>query len=97
MNPSDFTIGIEEEYLLVDRASRDLASDPPAAMMSECQALLERQVSPEFLRAQIEVGTTVCHTVAEARSQLAHLRRVVSSSAACMSMSAWPIRSCGST
>jgi len=82
LNPSDFTIGIEEEYLLVDRASRDLASDPPAAMMSECQALLERQVSPEFLRAQIEVGTTVCHTVAEARSQLAHLRRVVADVAA---------------
>ena len=29
MSTPDFTIGIEEEYLLVDKASRDLASDPP--------------------------------------------------------------------
>lgn len=78
----DFTIGIEEEYLLVDRASRDLASDPPPGMLSECQALLQGQVSPEFLRAQIEVGTTVCQTLGEARGQLAHLRRSVADVAA---------------
>ncbi len=82
MSTPDFTIGIEEEYLLVDRASRDLASDPPAAMLSECQALLQGQVSPEFLRAQIEVGTTVCENLGEARSQLAHLRRSVADVAA---------------
>jgi carboxylate-amine ligase len=78
----DFTIGIEEEYLLVDRASRDLASDPPPGMLSECQALVQGQVSPEFLRAQIEVGTTVCQTLGEARGQLAHLRRNVADVAA---------------
>ena len=77
MSTPDFTIGIEEEYLLVDRSSRDLASDPPPGMLSECQALLQGQVSPEFLRAQIEVGTTVCQTLGEARAQLAHLRRSV--------------------
>jgi glutamate---cysteine ligase / carboxylate-amine ligase len=78
----DFTIGIEEEYLLVDRSSRDLASDPPPGMLSECQALLQGQVSPEFLRAQIEVGTTVCESLGEARGQLAHLRRSVADVAA---------------
>jgi len=78
----DFTIGIEEEYLLVDKASRDLASDPPPGMLSECQALLQGQVSPEFLRAQIEVGTTVCQTLGEARGQLAHLRLSVADVAA---------------
>jgi carboxylate-amine ligase len=77
MTEPTFTIGIEEEYLLVDRASRDLASDPPPEMMRECQALLEGQVSPEFLRAQIEVGTTVCRSVADARAELARLRRTV--------------------
>ena len=82
MSTPDFTIGIEEEYLLVDRSSRDLASDPPAAMLSECQALLQGQVSPEFLRAQIEVGTTVCQTLGDARGQLAHLRRCVADVAA---------------
>ncbi len=82
MNTPDFTIGIEEEYLLVEKASRDLASDPPPGMLSECQALLQGQVSPEFLRAQIEVGTTVCQTLGEARGQLAHLRRSVADVAA---------------
>ena len=82
MSRPDFTIGIEEEYLLVDRSSRDLASDPPPGMLSECKALLQGQVSPEFLRAQIEVGTTVCETLGEARGQLAHLRRSVADVAA---------------
>lgn len=73
-----FTIGIEEEYLLVSRDSRDLASDPPAEMVEECGRELEAgAVSPEFLRAQIEVGTRVCGTVAEARAALGDLRRRV--------------------
>jgi len=77
MTEPSFTVGIEEEYLLVDRASRDLASDPPPEMMAECQRRLAGQVSPEFLRAQIEVGTTACAGVAAARAELAHLRRTV--------------------
>ncbi|HUO81800.1 MAG TPA: carboxylate-amine ligase [Gammaproteobacteria bacterium] len=73
----DFTVGIEEEHLLVDRETRDLANDPPAAMLEECAYLCEGQVSPEFLRAQIEVGTRVCNTIDEARWDLARLRRVI--------------------
>ncbi len=73
----DFTLGIEEEYLLVDRATRDLAADPPKSFMAEIEGLLEGQVSPEFLRSQIEVETRVCTTIAEARAELAHLRRTV--------------------
>ncbi len=76
--PPSFTLGIEEEYLLVSRDTRDLATEPPAALMEECVATLQAQVSPEFLRAQIEVGTTVHQTPAEARADLARLRRVVS-------------------
>ncbi len=72
-----FTVGIEEEYLLVDRASRDLVSEPPASMMAECEARLSGQVSPEFLRSQIEVGTRVCRDMGEARADLAHLRATV--------------------
>ncbi len=71
------TVGIEEEYLLVDRASRDLASDPPAAMLEECEALLEGRVRPEFMRAQIEVATRPCKGVREARAELAQLRATV--------------------
>jgi carboxylate-amine ligase len=72
-----FTMGIEEEYLLVDRETRDLATDPADTMMRECEQLSAGQVSPEFLRAQIEVGTKICKTVAEARADLARLRSVI--------------------
>jgi len=72
-----FTIGVEEEYLLVDLETRDLVTDPPPTMLAECQALLEGQVSPEFLRSQIEVGTRVCTTLAEVRAELSRLRSVV--------------------
>ena len=72
-----FTIGIEEEYLLVDRTTRDLAQEPPPALLAKCEEALRGQVSPEFLRSQIEVGTRVCTSIQEARDQLAHLRATV--------------------
>ena len=82
MAEPEFTLGIEEEYFLVDRATRDVVEDPPAAMLADCEALLAGQVSPEFLRSQIEIGTRVCHTLAEARADLRHLRRTVAEVAA---------------
>ncbi len=72
-----FTVGIEEEYLIVDRESRDLVRDLPDAVMLECEERLAGQVSPEFLRSQIEVGTKVSNTLHEARDDLAMLRRTV--------------------
>lgn len=73
----DFTVGIEEEYLLVDRATRDLATKPPPEFMRECERLLADQVTAELLRSQIEVGTRVCHNLAEARADLVQLRGTV--------------------
>jgi carboxylate-amine ligase len=72
-----FTVGIEEEYLLVNPETRDLDIDPPAAMLRECSELGEGQVTPEFLRSQIEVGTRVCRTMSEARTDLKKLRKIV--------------------
>ncbi len=77
-----FTVGIEEEYLLVDRKTRDLCAEPPPAMMAECEKRLTDQVSPEFLRAQIEVGTRVCRSISEARADLSRLRATVADVAA---------------
>lgn len=77
-----FTVGMEEEYLLVDLKTRDLAGDPPPEMMKECEALLQGQVMPEFLRAQIEVATRPCASMREARADLARLRRTVAEVAA---------------
>ena len=77
-----FTIGIEEEYLLVDRTSRDLAREMPKALFTEARKALRGQVSREFLKAQIEVGTRVHKTPAEAGRDLAILRRTVAGLAA---------------
>jgi len=72
-----FTVGIEEEYLLVELDTLDVASDPPAELLKELSERGGGQVSPEFLRSQIEVGTRVCHTLREAREDLAALRSLV--------------------
>ncbi len=72
-----FSIGIEEEYLLVDRQTRDLVARAPDGLMSACETALEGQVSPEFLQCQIEVGTHVCETLGEARHDLARLRSAI--------------------
>jgi len=77
MREPSFTIGIEEEYKLVDRKTRNLISQVPETMLPECKARLKDQVSPEFLQCQIEVGTKVCKNLTEARSDLAYLRRTV--------------------
>lgn len=79
MKEPTFSIGIEEEYMLVNKDSRDLISQAPKTMLLDCEALLEGQVSPEFLQCQIEVGTRVCHNLNDARDDLAYLRRTVSS------------------
>lgn len=73
-----FTIGIEEEYLLVDRETRDLVTTPDPAMWKGLREVLGPQVGPEFLKAQIEVGTQKSRTLQEAHQDLARLRRELS-------------------
>jgi carboxylate-amine ligase len=73
-----FSLGIEEEYFLVDRDTRDVVAEPPASILAECRSLLHHHVVAEFLESQIEVSTGVCANVAAARADLAHLRETVS-------------------
>jgi carboxylate-amine ligase len=56
MDEPSFTVGIEEEYLIVDRETRDLIKSPPPAMWEALGEVLGHQVTYEFLKAQIEVG-----------------------------------------
>ncbi len=76
-NEPQFTIGVEEEYLLVDKETRALVVDPPKSLLAECEELLGGQVTTELLQSQIEVGTKVCQNVQEAREDLARLRRSI--------------------
>jgi glutamate---cysteine ligase / carboxylate-amine ligase len=78
----EFTLGIEEEYFLVDKTTRNVVGDPPDGMLAECEALLGAQVSPEFLRSQIEIGTRVCASLADARTDLRRLRGTIAAVAA---------------
>ncbi|HJQ77942.1 MAG TPA: carboxylate-amine ligase [Acidimicrobiia bacterium] len=78
MERPEFTIGIEEEYLVVDRETRDLFQKPPQEMWDALGEVIGSQVTQEFLQAQIEVGTKVCAKVSEAREDLAGLRRDLS-------------------
>jgi carboxylate-amine ligase len=77
----NFTLGIEEEYLLVDLDTLEL-SEAPKALMEACERDLQGKVSPEFLQCQIEIGTRVCTTIDEARDDLRRLRAVVARHAA---------------
>jgi carboxylate-amine ligase len=73
-----FTVGVEEEYLLVDRDSGDLVSDPSPDMWIAAQKALGVRVVPEFLRAQIEVATNVNDDAVQAGAELATMRSTLS-------------------
>jgi carboxylate-amine ligase len=76
------TLGIEEEYLLVDCETRAVASEPPAELFANLHERTEGHAFPEFLRSQVEVITPVCRSVGEARASVVALRRVVIEEAA---------------
>jgi len=85
-NRNPFTIGVEEEYLLVDPVSRELVSDPGAqsAVLSRLDAEIGADIgfgTKEFLRAQVEVGTAVCESIPELRDCLRRLRGAVAAAA----------------
>ena len=69
-----FTLGVEEEYLLVDMETGDLASDPSESLIDECVRELGEQVTNEFLQPQVEIGTSVCTDIGEVRQELRRLR-----------------------
>jgi carboxylate-amine ligase len=76
------TLGMEEEYLLVDVESRAVTSDPPAELFAALHDRTNGHAFPEFLRSQVEVATPICRTVSEARESIIGLRQVVIEEAA---------------
>ncbi|MCP4011081.1 MAG: carboxylate-amine ligase [Proteobacteria bacterium] len=77
-----FTLGIEEEYMLVHPETGDLVREAPESLMPAMREKLGDQVTPEFLQCQVEVGTRVCQNVSEAREDLSRLRKNVAAVAA---------------
>ena len=76
------TLGIEEEYLIVDRETRDLVREPDAGFLAACAELLGEQVTGEYLQCQVEVGTKPHKRVRDARDDLVGLRKGISEAAA---------------
>ena len=73
-NGPKFTLGVEEEYLLVDKDTRALVIDPPDELMEEYERRLGIQVATELMRSQVEIGTKVCANVQQVRDELVRLR-----------------------
>src|SRR5919112_1323641 len=72
-----YTLGIEEEFQIVDPQTRELRSRV-SEMLDEGRMLLGEQVKPEMIQAQIEVGTGICRNIQEARRDITRLRSIVS-------------------
>jgi len=72
----DFTLGIEEEFQIIDPVTRELRSHI-TEMMDEGRMLLGEQVKPEMHQSMIEVGTGICANIQEARADVIKLRRTV--------------------
>lgn len=77
------TLGVEEEFFLVDPNTRDLVADPDPGILAACEKNSgPHKVVTEFLRSQIETNTRVCTSIAEVRTALMEARRIVSEGAA---------------
>ena len=57
---NEFTIGVEEEYMVVDPVTRELASHDQKIVSGAQKILLEDQVKAEMHQAVVEVGTKIC-------------------------------------
>lgn len=76
MQLEDLTIGIEEEYQIIDPETRELTSYIQE-FLEQGHIVLKDQVKPEFMQSQIEVGSYVCRNIKEARREVVRLRSMV--------------------
>src|SRR6516164_2427797 len=76
MRPPSLTIGIEEEYQIIDPNTRELRSYI-TQILEDSKLVLKEQVKAELHQSMVEVGTEVCRTPAEARAELVRLRREI--------------------
>src|SRR5216684_1311067 len=72
-----FTLGIEEEFQIVDPETRELRSHV-SEFLEEGKMILGEQIKPEMIQSMIEVGTGICKNIQEARADISNLRGVIS-------------------
>jgi carboxylate-amine ligase len=71
------TLGVEEEYQLIDPGSRDLYAYITELLSQDKEAANSLDLKPEFMQSQVEVGSRVCRNIKEVRSEIIRLRRAV--------------------
>src|SRR5437764_9022387 len=72
-----FTLGIEEEYMVLDPVTRELKSHEQR-IVQEGQKVIKDKVKAEMHQAVVEVGTDICQNVDEAFHDVATLRKTIS-------------------
>ncbi len=72
-----FTLGIEEEFQIVDPQTRELKSHV-SEILDEGRLLLGEKIKPEMIQSMIEVGTGICANIQEAREDITKLRCIIS-------------------
>jgi glutamate---cysteine ligase / carboxylate-amine ligase len=77
-----YTLGVEEEYMLLDSETLDLVQHVEAVLAAAHGTELEERVAPELMQSVLEIATPVCHTPAEVDVELRKLRGYVSGLAA---------------
>jgi len=74
----NFTLGVEEEYMVIDPVSRELKSHEQK-IVHEGQKIIKDKVKAEMHQAVVEVGTDICQDIDEAMMDVATLRKTISS------------------
>ncbi len=81
MAADDFTIGVEEEFQIVEPTSRDLDPSVDEILAEARRRTAPEQVSHELQQTQIEIGTPICRGLDEVRAELRRLRSEVATAA----------------
>jgi carboxylate-amine ligase len=72
-----YTLGVEEEYMLLDGATFDLVQHIDTVLAAVTGHELEARINPELMQSVLEVATPVCHTPTDVAEQLRKLRTYV--------------------
>ncbi|CAN5538260.1 carboxylate-amine ligase [soil metagenome] len=72
-----FTLGIEEEYMVLDPITSDLRSHVSLELISKGRLLLHEHIKPEMHGSMLEIGTGICRNVTEAQFEVTKIRSIV--------------------
>jgi carboxylate-amine ligase len=71
-----YTLGIEEEFQIIDPVTRELRSHMEQ-IVEGGKVLLKEQVKAEMHQSVVEVGTNICQNIEEARKEVTYLRKTI--------------------